>query len=122
HAVLRNIIEHIFGIIKHQWRVLNIPLEYSMDIQVRIPVALSALHNFINHFDIEAFDDPDFDWSVLRFDEQQDEVPVGNGDQEEFVQEGNETTWANLWQNAISQAMWVDYTLECGRRGIPLPM
>ena len=33
HASLRNVIERIFGVLKHQFHVLQLPLEYSMDIQ-----------------------------------------------------------------------------------------
>uniref|UniRef100_A0A0W0F6S5 DDE Tnp4 domain-containing protein n=1 Tax=Moniliophthora roreri TaxID=221103 RepID=A0A0W0F6S5_MONRR len=47
HAQARNVIEHIFGVIKWQWRILVLPPEFSMKIQAQIPAALAALHNFI---------------------------------------------------------------------------
>jgi len=120
HAALRNIIEHIFGVLKRQWRILNNPPEYSMDIQARLPAGLCALHNFINHFDPDAFYHPDFDADDLmrRFDEP--DIPTDGGD-DEHVPDGNETERAGLRRNAIAQAMWDDYLAECTQRGIPLP-
>ena len=47
HASARNVIEHIFGVLKRRFRILVHPPEYSMDIQARLPPALAALHNFI---------------------------------------------------------------------------
>lgn len=57
HARLRNIIERIFGVLKRQWRILQQPVEYSMDIQARIPAALCALHNFIRRCDPSIYDE-----------------------------------------------------------------
>ena len=51
HSSLRNVIEHIFGVLKRQWCILDSPPEYDMHIQARIPAALCAVHNFIRHFD-----------------------------------------------------------------------
>ena len=121
HAALRNIIKHIFGVIKRQWHILNLPPEYSMDVQARIPAALCALHNFINHFDAEVFNHPDFDWEWMHFDER-DDYPLAGSDQEEpAVEMGHETERANQRHEAIAQAMWADYVAECLHRGIPLP-
>lgn len=47
HAALRNVIERIFGVLKRQFRILQIPPEYDMHVQARLPVALCAIHNFI---------------------------------------------------------------------------
>lgn len=90
HSALRNIIEHIFGVLKHQWPILEQPPEYNMDIQARIPAALCALHNFINHFDTDAFNDPDIDWDYMRFDEG-DDLPADDMDEELVQQEGDQT-------------------------------
>ena len=51
HAVARNVIECIFGIVKKWWVILTCPAQYDMDVQVWIPLALAALHNFILQFD-----------------------------------------------------------------------
>ena len=47
HAQARNIIEHIFGVLKQRFRILLLPPHYPLDFQSRIPVALCALQNFI---------------------------------------------------------------------------
>ncbi|KAF9445624.1 hypothetical protein P691DRAFT_607582, partial [Macrolepiota fuliginosa MF-IS2] len=47
HAQARNVIEHIFGVLKHCFRILLYGPEYHPSIQALIPTALAALHNFI---------------------------------------------------------------------------
>ena len=42
HASARNVIEWIFGMLKHRFRILHLAPEYSIDIQARIPAALAA--------------------------------------------------------------------------------
>ncbi|KIM61760.1 hypothetical protein SCLCIDRAFT_121230, partial [Scleroderma citrinum Foug A] len=97
HTALCNIIEHIFGVIKCQWCILNLPLEYTMDVQACIPTAMCALHNIINHFDAKI-----------------DDYPLAGSDQEEpAMQMGHETEHANQHCEAITQAMWADYVVEC---------
>ncbi|KAF9221223.1 hypothetical protein BS17DRAFT_711872, partial [Gyrodon lividus] len=54
-------IEHIFGVLKQKWHILQLPLEYSMDIQTRMPAALCAIHNFIQDFDHNTFFEPKFE-------------------------------------------------------------
>ena len=45
--MLRNTIEHIFSILKCQFQILLLPLEYDISIQVYIPPALCLVHNVI---------------------------------------------------------------------------
>ena len=47
HAMLRNVIERAFGILKNQFRILLLSPKYPLEIQIHIPAALSAVHNFI---------------------------------------------------------------------------
>ena len=47
HAMLRNVVERIFGVVKRRFRILLLPPEYSMEIQARIPPALCLVHNVI---------------------------------------------------------------------------
>ena len=61
HAVLWNIIEQIFGVVKQKWQILQLPPEYKMEIQVRILAALCAIHNFIQDLDPEMFFKPEFE-------------------------------------------------------------
>ena len=51
HTSARNIIKHIFGVLKQHFRILLLAPEYSLEIQAWIPAALCAIHNFIcTHF------------------------------------------------------------------------
>jgi hypothetical protein len=43
HALARNVIEHIFGVLKQHFKILLLPPAYNMDIQGRLPAALCAL-------------------------------------------------------------------------------
>ena len=47
HAQARNVIEHIFGVLKQHFRILLLAPAYSIEIQTRIPASLAAIHNFI---------------------------------------------------------------------------
>ena len=47
HAQARNVVEHIFGVLKCQFRILLIGPEYDPKIQARIVSALCAIHNYI---------------------------------------------------------------------------
>ena len=51
HAMARNIIERIFGVLKRCFCILVYPAEIDMDLQARIPAALAAIHNFIRIHD-----------------------------------------------------------------------
>lgn len=44
---MHNIIEQFFGVLKRQYQILQITLEYSIEIQAWIPCTLAAIHNFI---------------------------------------------------------------------------
>ncbi|KAL1724712.1 hypothetical protein EV714DRAFT_177787, partial [Schizophyllum commune] len=51
HAQLRNAVEHIFGVMKWRYRILQITPEYPIAVQAMIPCALSALHSYIRIHD-----------------------------------------------------------------------
>ena len=51
HASAHNIIELIFGVLKHRFCILLLAPEYSLEIQAWIPAALCAVHNFIQVHD-----------------------------------------------------------------------
>ena len=47
HAQAQNVVEHIFGVLKHQFCILLIGPEYDPKIQARIVSSLCTIHNFI---------------------------------------------------------------------------
>jgi len=47
YAKLHNVIEHIFGVSKHHFKILNIAPEYPFKTQCKLLPVLCALHNFI---------------------------------------------------------------------------
>ena len=51
HAQARNVIEHIFGVLKQRFQILLLPPHYPLDFQACIPAALCALQNFIQETD-----------------------------------------------------------------------
>jgi hypothetical protein len=64
---------------KRQWHVLQLLLEYSMSIQVQVPAALCALHNFIHRHDpdSDALDQDNYDNSDCIIDDGEDGVAHG---------------------------------------------
>src|ERR1700678_4792845 len=71
HASARNIVERIFGVLKHRFAILIRPPEYNMEIQARIPPALGAVYNFIRDHDPN---------EILDFEEPFDPEPGLYGD------------------------------------------
>ena len=69
HASAHNVIKCIFGVLKHRFQILLLALEYSIQIQVRIPAVLCAIHNFIRIHD-SAEDE------ILTADDDNDNVPI----------------------------------------------
>ncbi|CAA7262418.1 unnamed protein product [Cyclocybe aegerita] len=51
HAQARNVVEHIFGVLKKCWDILNRPPQYDLSIQAKIPAGLGSVHNFIMDHD-----------------------------------------------------------------------
>ena len=47
HTLACDIIEQIFGVLKCKFQILQLALEYSIDIQTWIPVILATIYNFI---------------------------------------------------------------------------
>jgi hypothetical protein len=119
HASLRNIIERIFGVMKRQWRILQIPPEYSMDVQARIPAALCALHNFVHRQDPDIFDQ-EYNGQLLEHDGI-DDVALGfPGELGDGPADPAERRRADQRRENIATAMWNDYVAELARRQILL--
>jgi DDE superfamily endonuclease len=111
HASARNVVERIFGVIKHRWSILTRPPHYDMKVQAKIPSALVALHNFILEHD-----ESDLDRWII--DEQaQDNSPGSRRDAEiDFGRLASsarvsaaEKRHAENMRDDIAKAMWVNY-------------
>src|SRR6266404_5929446 len=105
HTSTCNVIEWIFGILKHRFKILQLAPEYNMSIQALIPPVLAALHNFIQQYDpseitsfVEANDLIDFQMGYHE--------PVGVLGDSLMV---NETRRANARWDRITDDMWAQY-------------
>ena len=104
HASLRNVIERIFGVLKRHFRILLLAPEYSLAIQARIPVALSAIHNFIRTHEPgeePQQGNPDVHHDVN--DHSNEDLAAGIVEQEEV----------DVRRDKIAQDMWDDYLRVC---------
>ena len=106
HALARNVVEWIFGILKRRFRILRLSTEYDMSIQVMIPPALAALHNFIQQYDpeeIHEYDDEAAD-PEMDHDHQASPGALGVG-----LTTPAETLRANERRDKIAHEMWEQY-------------
>jgi hypothetical protein len=111
HAMLRNVVERIFGVVKRRFRILLLPPEYSMEIQARIPPALCLVHNIIRvHDPNDMMEYRDLNVSDERFTT--DTGNLANGPPTEQAR-----TRASLRRDQIAGEMWEDYNRERVRRG-----
>ena len=94
--MLRNVIECIFGVLKHQWQILSSKgCEYSIETQIDLFCALIGLYNFGKQYREGLFEDEAID------------VQGGREEVNEVAGTGN--TWMNQKRDNIVAAMWKDY-------------
>ena len=98
-------IEHIFGVLKRQFRALQYPLKYNMYIQARLPVALCVIHNLICQYNL----DVSFDEEFAEGEPGGDELPGVLSDGPADVAERRRV---DEHCNNIAQEMWEDYQEE----------
>ena len=87
HASARNVIERIFRVLKRHFRILLIAPEYNLEVQAWIPVALSALHNFIHIHDPDEGSVSDIDDNYVSNDADRNDTPPGLGAEAEGREE-----------------------------------
>jgi hypothetical protein len=108
HAQARNVIERIFGVVKHCIKILVVPAEYSMHIQAHILAALMAVHNFIREHDPNEINEyrrnPIHDLQCGHQSEQPSDRQLSDGqlDQDSHMQ-------AEARRDSIAEAMWIQY-------------
>ena len=111
HTSACNVIERIFGVLKHQFCILLLAPKYSLEIQAQIPAALCAVHNFIRVHDSnegEHPSGPDSNDNFCRAGE------VYSAENEPL--HGQNSSPAALCCDAIAQAMWDHYLQVCNDR------
>ncbi|KAF7368062.1 putative transposase [Mycena sanguinolenta] len=111
HASARNVVERIFGVIKHRWTILTRPPHYDMKVQAKIPSALVALHNFILEHDEEDIDRWILDEGAednLRGARRAQEIDFGRLSTTGRVSAA-EKERAEKTRDEIAKAMWEDY-------------
>ena len=103
HSSAQNAVERIFGILKRRFTILDCPPEYSMAVQVRIPPALAAVHNFIRIHDKD---------EIYKFGDNLEDQEPGDRHCGELAQGPTgcaEKTRAEIKRDGIAQAMWISY-------------
>jgi hypothetical protein len=109
HASARNIIKRIFGVLKQHFCILVCPAEIDMDLQARIPAALTTIHNFIH------VHDPD---ELASFTEPADlERGFVSGELAAGQMRAAEKRHTTTRRDKIAAAMWVQYQAELQQRG-----
>ena len=103
----RNVIEHIFGMLKYRFQILHLAPEYSMDIQACIPAALAAIHNFIPGHEVD-------DKVVWVGGDDPRKAGLDDGEEEQYPGWNEEEP--SQRRDNIASAMWADYQAELARR------
>lgn len=111
HAQVRNVVERIFGVVKRHFAILVVPPHFSMDIQIRIPPGLAAVHNMIVQLDPVAVEDMN-----AELDEENGPADPSRGVpqyEDAYLASGPITTAeerrAAASRDEIARRMWEDY-------------
>lgn len=113
HAQLRNVIERIFGVLKREFKMAREPCEYPIQVQCRIPFALTVLHNFLRVHEPERCD---AELHILLRDEPAGDVHGDVAPVAATVVHQSEDERATARREAIAIAMWNDYQAELAHR------
>jgi hypothetical protein len=98
HSSLRNVIEHIFGVLKRQWQILGGKgCEYSIGTQIDLFCTLIGLYNFGKQLGEDLFEE-DEAIDIQGSREEEDEQVAGTGNH-----------WMNKKCDIIADTMWKDY-------------
>jgi hypothetical protein len=112
HASLRDVIERIFGVLKKGFRILLLASEYQLKMQIRIPLALTAIHNFIRIHDLTSLDE-----EVNIEGDEADEAEFMGALSEPRCDESNEDESVKAWRDSIVEEMWNNYQQVLLKRG-----
>jgi hypothetical protein len=105
HASLRNVIERIFGVLKRRFKILKTAPEYSIQTQIDIVLALTALFNFTRLRDGNIVDNY---ISIFETEENTEDIQP-----ETQATESNKTKvearGMDILRDRIAEDMWKDY-------------
>ncbi|KAI7938906.1 hypothetical protein MJO28_014485 [Puccinia striiformis f. sp. tritici] len=107
HSMMRNVVERTFGTWKKRFPILVHPLEYSLNTQRDLVLALAILHNMI----IEHTCEP----TGFLIDPDEDGAPTGEDDlppeaeEEPTLSQRRERARNNAWRDQMAQDMWTQY-------------
>ncbi|KAK4700887.1 nuclease HARBI1, partial [Phenoliferia sp. Uapishka_3] len=111
HAMLRNVIERIFGILKKKFAILTHPLPYSVDFQAHLVTAICVIYNSIR------INDP-FDSDIVAAGSEEDgaeeELVAAQGEAQVLPVSAEEKSAMEAFRDKIAQEMWDEY--EARRR------
>ena len=112
HAQARNCIERIFGISKKPFAILKSLNEYPYDSQVKLVLALAALHDFIfkcNREDeclIWEQEEEEERWRIERGNRNRRRAQISN----EFdIDPAADDIGMKAFQDKMVEQMWIDY-------------
>jgi hypothetical protein len=109
HAVLRNHIERLLGILKKRFSILNVGNFHPITNQVKIPAAAAIFHNIIkmHNGDEEWLDDQEDNIDPAIF------VDLPNGDGDNFQQNDlhENNVLGNHLRDQITFQMWNDFNI-----------
>ena len=110
--MLRNVVECIFGVLKRCFRILLLPAEYNIAVQVQIPPALCLVHNVICTHDPD--DISDFPFNLDDTGDTIREV----GLLASSIPTDEARIHSHQLREDIAAAMWSDYNMEHIYRGL----
>jgi hypothetical protein len=109
HAMAWNVIERIFGVLKHHFRILILSPKYNLQVQAQIPAALCTIHNFICYHDADEGplqDETDGTAGLDDDDEPADTVQTADVPPRHDVHGAHQMS---VTHNDIASAMWDQY-------------
>lgn len=112
HVSRRNTIGRTFGVLKRKWKILKEPAEFPINTQLKIVLALTAVHNFIKNMNSE---DEDFIFSAAenielsaRHVDEEGAQLLAEGRTLSAQQKAVSLRWAKR-RDRIAQAVWDDW-------------
>jgi hypothetical protein len=99
-----NVVEQSFGTWKKWFPILVHPMQYSLETQGNIVLALAVLHNMIidNNGQSKFFDDPNA--RNAGFGAEEDPAP-----EPKLATQAREQVELQMWRDKIAQNMWEQY-------------